>query len=143
METPITSEQRPKPRAQRIIAAFAIAPIVVPTVMLVYLRGLATSDFWFVVYVAVATVFAYFGAIVIGAPVLFAIWSRGHKTLWVTVVAGIAIAAFVWLLFGVLFSLSLGHSFPVPLVTHLTVQTFAASAGPSGCAVLLLLLFYG
>jgi|SRR6185312_13592581 len=86
----------------RRYTAFAIAPAIVPLVMLLHL--------WAAAVFFIAAVFAYLGTICLGFPTLVFLWDRGYRSLWTTLVAGCVIGALTWLAFGLLLSLSLGNS---------------------------------
>jgi hypothetical protein len=91
--------------------AFLVAPLTVPVLGLPYVLSLMTGTTWIVLGIVVATILAYVGVLVIGAPLLMFLWGRQRTALWVTSVAGGVGGMLTWTIFGALFPLLLDQGF--------------------------------
>jgi hypothetical protein len=124
------------PVASRTWTAFAIAPAVVPIAMLPYFWGLP-SAFWIGTSFFIATLFAYIGTLLLGAPTLIALWASGRRGITPTIVIGIVVGSLVWLIFGVLFGLSLGNSIADSVRISFEARALGGLVWPAGiCSVL-------
>lgn len=94
----------------RTLVAFLVAPLVVPAFMLFYLRGLSSTDFWQTFSLVVSVIVAYTGVWVLGFPTYLFLRARQWTSFWLAPVLGFVIGAAMMLVFGVGFTVLLGHS---------------------------------
>jgi hypothetical protein len=99
----------------RSVAAFLIAPLWVPLIVVPYtlfvIFPYPAQHLWVAVAGLLSTVFTYLGVGLIGLPVFRFLRSRNWTVIWIASVAGFVIGSAMWLVFTVIFILSLGESF--------------------------------
>src|SRR5881628_2055873 len=91
-------------REERYLLAFCAAPLVAPTMAVVWASGLGA--------VAMFGVFAgYVGMIVFGIPTFLFLRSRNWTALWIAAAAGFVFGAIMWPVTLAVVALSLGARF--------------------------------
>lgn len=92
---------------QRRAVAFFIAPLAVPLLMLPWLLSGHLASGWILTAVVITALVSYAGTLALGMPAYFFLRARGLTALWIAGVTGFVIGALMWLVFSVLFPLSL------------------------------------
>lgn len=92
---------------QRRAVAFFIAPLAVPLLMLPWLSSGHLSPGWILTATVIAALVSYAGTFVLGMPAYCFLRARGLTAAWVAGVTGFVIGVLMWLVFSVLFPLSL------------------------------------
>lgn len=87
--------------------AFLLAPLVVPMSFALWLAWGHLAPAWVVVSAFVSALFTYGGTAVFGIPAYKILLRSGWTALWVAVVTGFVIGMITWIIFGILFALSL------------------------------------
>jgi hypothetical protein len=92
----------------RHFAAFYFVPLTVPLLLLpLFLYG-KLAPFWVGAAMTIAAVVSYAGTLLFGVPAYSVLRRWGYTSIWIAITVGIVIGAMMWLVFGVLFTLSLG-----------------------------------
>jgi hypothetical protein len=91
----------------RRTAAFLAAPMVVPLSFLLWFLWGSLTPVWAFVGTLVAAFVSYAGTFIFGRPVYFALLRRGHTAFWIAPAVGFTIGALMWVIFSILFVLSL------------------------------------
>jgi hypothetical protein len=89
--------------------AFLVAPLIVPSAFLFWLLPSRMSAGWLITTSAIAAIFSYLGTLVLGIPIHRLCRVRNLTAPWIGGIVGFVVGDIVWLLFGVLFPLSLGQ----------------------------------
>jgi hypothetical protein len=92
---------------QRRAVAFFIAPLAVPLLMLPWLSSGHLATGWILTAMVIAALVSYAGTLALGMPAYFLLRARGLTAAWIAGAAGFVIGALMWLVFSVLFPLSL------------------------------------
>ena len=98
----------------RTALAYLVAPLWVPAATAIYALHMfpyPEQHHWIYVTIIIGAVFGYAGTLALGMPAFFVLRARSHTALWTAVVLGFGIGGLTWLVFTVLFVLSLGNSF--------------------------------
>jgi len=99
------------PRFNRTVAAFVIAPLWVPAIVLpfayFFMFPHQASYYWLIVSGILCFSVTYLSAGLIGRPVFRYLLLRNWTAVWVAGLAGFVIAAATWLVFTVLLTLVL------------------------------------
>jgi len=95
-------------RCRRWIA-FLIAPLIVPSTFLFWLLPSRMSAGWLLTTFVIAATFSYFGTLVLGIPIHRFCRVRNLTAPWIGAIVGFVVGDMVWMLFAVLFPLSLGQ----------------------------------
>jgi hypothetical protein len=66
---------------------------------------------WVFITTILGAIFAYIGAVALGAPAFLILRARNHTALWIAIILGFGIGGAMWFIFAVLFGFSLGNSF--------------------------------
>src|SRR5258707_621789 len=93
-------------RVFRYFAAFVLAPLAVPLLLLPWLLYGKLALRWVLTSMVIGALVSYTGTLVFGMPVFFLFRRLGYKSVWVAVIVGFSIGAVMWLVFFVLASLS-------------------------------------
>lgn len=88
------------------IAVF-ISPLVVPLLLLPWLLSGQLALGWILTSMVIAALVSYTGTFALGIPSYRFLKSRGLTAAWIACVLGFIIGALMWLVFSVLFPLSL------------------------------------
>ncbi|RUW45528.1 hypothetical protein EOA32_33895 [Mesorhizobium sp. M1A.F.Ca.ET.072.01.1.1] len=96
---------------QRSAVAFFTAPLAVPLLMLPWLLSGHLAVGWILTAMVIAALLSYAGTLALGMPVYFFLGARGLTAFWIAGIAGYVIGAIMWLVFSVLFPLSLDQGF--------------------------------
>ncbi len=110
----------------RTALAFLIAPLWVPAAAAPFASHMfpyPEQRHWIYITVIIAAIFAYGGVAAVGMPTFRLLRARKHTDFWIAPVLGVAIGIATWLVFIVLFGLSLGNSWS--FVAHDWVSTSA------------------
>jgi hypothetical protein len=91
----------------RLAMALFVAPLAVPVLLLPWLLSGHLATTWILTTIFVGGLVSYAGALVLGVPAYFILSARGLTAAWVSPAVGFAIGALMWLIFSVLFALSL------------------------------------
>ena len=91
--------------------AFLVAPLAVPLFVLVWSFAGHLALGWRLTMVAIAAILSYSGTLAFGMPAYFLLKARGLTAAWIAGAVGFATVALMWLVFLVLFPLSLGQGF--------------------------------
>src|ERR1700722_15834098 len=87
--------------------AFFIAPLAVPLLLLPWLSSGHLRTGWVVTTMVIAALVSYTGTLVIGMPAYFLMRARGLTAAWIAGAVGFVSGVLMWLVFSVLFPLSL------------------------------------
>ena len=91
--------------------AFLIAPLAVPLFVLVWSLTGHLALGWRLTVVAIAAFLSYSGTLAFGVPAYYLLKARKLTAAWIAGTAGFAIGALMWLVFLVIFPLSLDQGF--------------------------------
>jgi len=94
----------------RSTLAFLVAPLAAPLLLLPWLS--ASGDLslgWIVTTTSIGAFLSYAGTLIVAIPLYRQLRSRGLVRIWIACASGSVIGGLVWLLFSVLFPLSLGQ----------------------------------
>ena len=97
----------------RTVLAFLIAPLWVPAAAVPFaVRAFPYPEqrHWIYITVFIAAIFAYGGVAALGMPAFRLLRARKHTAFWIAPILGFAVGVVAWLVFIVLFGLSLGNS---------------------------------
>src|SRR5712691_4625019 len=86
-------------RDLRLFAAFFLAPLTVPLLLLPLLLYGKLAPFWIGVAFAIAAVVCYVGTILFGVPAYFVLRRWGYTSIWIAITVGLVIGAIMWLVF--------------------------------------------
>jgi hypothetical protein len=103
-DTPSDDSRR---RDLRFFAAFFLAPLTVPLLLLPLLLYGKLAPFWVGVAFVIAAVVSYAGTLLFSMPAYFVLRRWGYTSIWIAITVGSVIGAIMWLVFAVLFTLSL------------------------------------
>jgi hypothetical protein len=92
---------------KRGAVAFFVAPLAVPLLLLPWLSSGHLAPGWMLTAIVIAALVSYAGTLVLGVPAYFLLRARRLTAAWIAGVAGFVIGALMWLVFSVLFPLSL------------------------------------
>jgi len=92
---------------ERSTIAFVVAPLAVPLLVLPWLLSGGLAVGWIITAMAVAALVSYVGTFTLGTLAYFFLKSRRLTEAWIASVAGFAIGALMWLVFSIVFPLSL------------------------------------
>ena len=93
----------------RSTIAFLTAPLAVPLLLLPLLLFVHLAPGWILAATIIAALVSYTGTLILGIPIYMALRACGLTHVWIAGVVGFAIGAAMWLVFSVLFVLSLGQ----------------------------------
>jgi len=116
----------------RSIIAFLVAPLTVPVLLLPYIRALSNTFGISVFALEIATVMAYAGAILFGVPAYSFLRARDWTAPWIALIFGFAIGAAMWVVFMVIFALSLGEGASGVLLALTNLGTLKGAVWPGG-----------
>jgi hypothetical protein len=109
-----------------MIAAFAIAPLWVPILLMPFARFVifpySEQSKLVVVSVFLSAIISYGGTIFVGLPALLFLRSHNLTSPWISIALGFAIGTIVLSLFMALFSIALGHN--AQYAMHAAQSTF-------------------
>ena len=91
--------------------AFWVAPLAVPLLVLVWSFSGQLALGWRLTMMVIAAFLSYGGTVALGIPAYFLLKARGLTTVWIAGAIGFAIGVLMWLIFMVLFPLSLDQGF--------------------------------
>jgi len=97
----------------RTALAFLIAPLWVPAATVPFAARAfpyPEQQHWIVITVIIAAIFAYGGVAALGIPAFRLLRASKHTSFWIAPILGFAVGVATWLVFIVLFGLSLGNS---------------------------------
>ena len=89
--------------------AFLVAPLAVPLLVLLWLMLGNLAMPWLLIAVIIAAATSYAGTFLLGKPAYAFLNAHGQTAAWIAVVTGFVIGATMWLVFSILFPLSLGQ----------------------------------
>lgn len=112
--------------------AFLAAPLAVPLFFLVWLLPGDFPARWQLTMVIIAAIFAYGGTLLFGVPAYFFLKAQNLTAIWVAMVAGFGIGALTWLVFMVLFPLSLDEGWSGVALGFSSLHTAKDIAWPGG-----------
>jgi hypothetical protein len=92
---------------KRSAIAFFIAPSAAPLLLLPWLCSGRLAPGWVLMAVLLATLVSYTGTFALGMPAYLFLRARGLSAAWIAGAVGFVIGALMWLVFSVLFPLSL------------------------------------
>lgn len=95
----------------RRTVAFFVAPLAVPLFVLIWSFSGHLALGWRLTMMVIAAFLSFGGTLAFGMPAYFLLKARGLTAAWIAGVAGFVIGALMWLVFLVLFPLSLGQGF--------------------------------
>lgn len=110
----------------RTALAFLIAPLWVPAAAVPFAGHMfpyPEQRHWIYITVIIAAIFAYGGVAALGLPAFRLLRTRKHTAFWIAPVLGFAVGVTTWVVFIVLFGLSLGNSWS--FVSHDLVSNSA------------------
>lgn len=97
----------------RTALAFLIAPLWVPAAAVPFAGHMfpySEQRHWIYITVIIAAIFGFGGVAALGMPAFRLLRARKHTAFWIAPVLGFAVGVVTWLVFIVLFGLSLGNS---------------------------------
>ncbi len=97
----------------RTTLAFLVAPLWAPAAAVPFAaRAFPYPEqrHWIVITVIIAAIFAYGGVAALGIPAFRLLRASKHTAFWIAPILGFAVGVATWLVFIVLFGLSLGNS---------------------------------
>jgi hypothetical protein len=94
---------------KREIRGFFLAPLVVPIGLTPSLLSGHITFGWLVTTLLIALIVTYIGMVLMGLPIYNILMRRNLRAFWFAVVVGMLIGGVTWMLFLVLFPLSLGQ----------------------------------
>jgi hypothetical protein len=94
---------------KRSTLAFILAPLAVPLLLLPWLLAGHLAVKWTITAMIIAALITYAGVVALGIPTYSFLRARGFTTVWIAGIAGFLIGAVMWLVFSVLFPISLGQ----------------------------------
>jgi len=110
----------------RIALAFLIAPLWVPAAAVPFAGHMfpyPEQRHWIFITVIIAAIFGYGGVAALGMPAFRLLRARKHTAFWIAPVLGLTVGVATWVVFIVLFGLSLGNSWS--FVSHDLVSNSA------------------
>ena len=115
----------------RTALAFLIAPLWVPAATgpcaIYILFPYPEQRHWVYITTIIAAVFAYEGVLTLGVPTFLILRARNCSALWIALVLGFGVGVITYLVFLILFGLSLGNS----LTTVLSIFWHDLTAKPA------------
>ncbi|WP_156751148.1 hypothetical protein [Mesorhizobium sp. AA23] len=97
---------------QRHAVAFFSAPLAVPLFTLPWVLSGHLAAGWILTATVITALVSCAGTLALGMPAYFFLRARGLTTFWIAGIIGFVIGAFMWLVFSVLFPLSLDQGLP-------------------------------
>lgn len=94
---------------QRHTVAFFVAPLAAPLLMLPWLLSGHLALGWILTAMVIVALVSYAGTVVVGMPAYSFLRARGLTAAWIAGIVGFAIGSLMWLVFSILFPLSLGQ----------------------------------
>jgi hypothetical protein len=97
----------------RIFIGFLVAPLWVTAATASFAALTFPSPAqtaWVPIATITGTVFAYGGTLAFGLPAFLILRARNYTSFWIAAALGFGISNLTWMIFGVLFALSLGNS---------------------------------
>jgi hypothetical protein len=92
---------------KRNVVAFLIAPLAAPLLMLPWLLSGHLATGWVLTAMIIVVLVSYAGSLALGVPAYYFMRKRGLTSVWIAGVVGFAIGILMWLVFSILFPLSL------------------------------------
>jgi len=96
----------------RTFVAFLVAPLWVPVATAPFAAQMfpyPAQSHWIYITTVIAIVFAYGGALAFGVPTFLILRTRNCGSFWIAAVLGFGISSLTWMIFAILFGLSLGN----------------------------------
>src|SRR5689334_956225 len=93
----------------RSAVAFLVAPLAVPVVLLPWLSSDHLTRGWILTAMIIAAAVSYAGTLALGMPAYFVLKAWRLTAAWTAVIVGFVIGALMWIIFSMLFPLSLGQ----------------------------------
>jgi hypothetical protein len=97
----------------RTVLAFLIAPLWVPAAVAPYASHVfpyPEQRHWIFITTIIGSIFAYGGVAALGMPTFFVLRARKCTAFWIAPALGLVVGISTWLVFIILFGLSLGNS---------------------------------
>jgi hypothetical protein len=116
----------------RRTVAFFVAPLAVPLFALVWSFSGHLALGWRLTMMAIAAFLGYGGTLAFGIPAYRFLSARRLTAAWIAGVVGLAIGALMWLVFLVLFPLSLGQGLSGVRLGMANFHIVADTAWPGG-----------
>lgn len=118
----------------RSLMAFLIAPLIAPFLMFFWARDLNPTGHWLAFTLVVIAIVTYVGVGLFGIPAYLLLRARKWTRFWLAPVLGFAFGAVIWLAFGVVFGLLLGHSLAAAVSFTADAKYLAGVFWPGGVA---------